>query len=687
MSRTPKPLRPGVAPTAQDFNAILRQAYRPGATATGDIEAAQSAFGLQIHDLRRPRPLARITSRGTGANYGWRAVVDNGNGTYTDQPTGLDAPWGTPTAAPAFELGGRIDVPMNVIVELIPGQQEFATFAFRYDSAKSIRGTPVPCAKTWLRLPNCATLTTFEQLGACACVPAQSAALTKEVQSGNLTSDTLLYGCPPGVLTAICDGSITTGAPRKWNLPVSGFTGGSTGFNGNYTLTFTSGESWVAVRSGITATAVRSGGGWTVTLDDGAGTVVTFFTASGVCCAAFSLDLTDDGGAEGAPDTLTMTPATSCGKGPAYTPVLSKVRGECGICRKLEWVPVAGSGARSILFDEVECGTDADGNSYIDFATDDPLLCTGTETECGPNSFVCRITCGPCTPVSLCGCEFSQTFCVFYHPRDTDVIHFQGIIGSVGVWQGSPFQIPEEPDTFYRTTVQIDCDTEKATLRLEQSLDGEAWITTYECAFDFECDPVTFTRTGCGPDIGQVVDIFDGSSCAAADPPPPTYVCVDGACIEVFDGSGASLASCQAECGITYKCIDGVCTQVFDGSGKSLAECEAECIGCAACELDGNTPSVAIPDGPNAGTYTGTDWAGGGSGSVTGFTVGGHHMTVFCSKVAGTANGISFSPGDIIFTDTNTLASWLGSASCGPPSVMTFPGTNLGSLGDVTVTT
>ena len=141
----PKKLKPGVLPTATDFNALRAQLYALGRpTGGGQIGVEQSGYGLQITDLRPSRMLARITARGDGAAgqplyaYGWNLVVDNGDGTYSDGPTDTtNAPWGTPAAGPAYELGNRTDVPTDgsVVVELIPGNQDAAAFYFTYSAA------------------------------------------------------------------------------------------------------------------------------------------------------------------------------------------------------------------------------------------------------------------------------------------------------------------------------------------------------------------------------------------------------------------------------------------------------------------------------------------------------------------------------------------------------------------------
>ncbi len=243
---------------------------------------------------------------------------------------------------------------------------------------------------------RCFLLETNAGDGSCGCVPAgQSAKLTYNSARSAHTSSTLLYGCPPGVLTTLCPAP--TGAPGKFNLTVAGLTGGYTNFNQNYTISYTTGETYAATKGGVTVTAVQTGAGtWTLTLTDGT-TTITYAASGASCCAAIAFTLSDDGGATDAPSTLTLSPATSCGKGPAYTPILDKCTTECMRSARLRWEPVAGSGAKTILFDPPVCGVDANGNKYADFSTDDLLLCTGTEASgCGDNKFTVRVTCTPC---------------------------------------------------------------------------------------------------------------------------------------------------------------------------------------------------------------------------------------------------------------------------------------------------
>jgi hypothetical protein len=279
--------------------------------------------------------------------------------------------------------------------------------------------------------------------GSCSCVPTgQSAKLTYSTARQAHTSSTLLYGCPPGVFTTLCPQP--TGAPKKWNLAVAGLTGDFTHFNQNYTTTHSTGESWGVVKGGVTATATQTSAGvWSLTLSDGTTTIV--YAAEGVvgCCSAITFTLVDADGADDAPEELTLSPATNCGQGPAYTAILDKCSTECMRNARLRWEPVAGSGAKTILFDPPACGVDADGNKFADFSTDDPLLCTGTEGEgCADNKFTVRITCTSCFATSgraPCGIDVScdlegeytipQFLCVTHElTAGVDCIEMDGVV-------------------------------------------------------------------------------------------------------------------------------------------------------------------------------------------------------------------------------------------------------------------
>jgi len=137
-------LRPGDVLTASELNAVRRLLAGLGPSSPSGFLGGEQGVGASTAvDLRPGRVLARITSRGAGAAYGWHQVIDNGDGTYTDQPLIPDCPWGTPTSGPAWELSEREDVPTDgsVVVELVPGQQDRAAFYFRWDGAAATSGS------------------------------------------------------------------------------------------------------------------------------------------------------------------------------------------------------------------------------------------------------------------------------------------------------------------------------------------------------------------------------------------------------------------------------------------------------------------------------------------------------------------------------------------------------------------
>lgn len=150
----PRRLRTGAKPSAAEFNAVAMRADALNRiTSDGRIGVERSGFGIQITDLGQPQLLGRITSRGSGANYGWNQVIDNGDGTFTDQPLIPECPHGTATIAAAWEIAGRTDVPTDgtAIVELVPGQQDEAAFYFSYASSSSSESPTTSCKQFgWL---------------------------------------------------------------------------------------------------------------------------------------------------------------------------------------------------------------------------------------------------------------------------------------------------------------------------------------------------------------------------------------------------------------------------------------------------------------------------------------------------------------------------------------------------------
>lgn len=311
----------------------------------------------------------------------------------TVQPEGVDA----------FEISGDESLVSGTSVWMEPSPDAVG-YIFTVSASAASDSSACSAFMSSIRSGRCYRLTIdVAGDGSCFCVPTgQSANLTWDDTRDALTSDELLYGCPPGVYTTFCPSP--TGAPGKWNLVVAGFTGGSTNFNQNYTASYDTGETWDVTKGGVTVTAVQTAAGeWTLTLDDGS--TVVEYDATGVtdCCAAITFNLVDGGGSSDPPATLTLSPATSCGDGPAYTPILDNCTTDCMRNARLRWEPVAGSGAATILFDPPTCGIDSNGNKTADFSTDNALLCTGDEAgDCGNNLFTVRVTCG-CSPFAETG--------------------------------------------------------------------------------------------------------------------------------------------------------------------------------------------------------------------------------------------------------------------------------------------
>ncbi|MFO0806683.1 MAG: hypothetical protein U0791_26555 [Gemmataceae bacterium] len=249
-----------------------------------------------------------------------------------------------------------------------------------------------------IRAGGCFTLTRpTAGVGSGSCVPDPgSIALTwddtEKAAIGD--ADTPIYGCPPGVVTELC----ASGAPKKWKFAFAGFTGDVASWNGTYTLSYSSGETWTVTKNGLTLTATQiAAGNWQLTADDG--TYLASWTAEGVsgCCTAITLSLGDDGGATGAPSTLTLQPVTACGKGKAYIPWLDLCEGTCeGPKPRLRLVPQGGTGSRTITCTLLGCGEDANGGAYLEFHTDDPAIATGEVQKCGENGVTFRVTCRCC---------------------------------------------------------------------------------------------------------------------------------------------------------------------------------------------------------------------------------------------------------------------------------------------------
>lgn len=477
-----------------------------------------------------------------------------------------------------------------------------------------------------IRAGTCLSMSITEtSLGACDCIDdGQTADLTWDADESALTSEDLLYGCPPGVITTICDGELNTGGPKKWNIVVAGFGAPNENLNQSYTVTHTTGEIWVGVKNGVTVTATRTLTGWTLSLDDGDVTV-TYDSEMAFCCQTITFDILDDDGTTTAPATLDMTVATACGNGPGYTPRLERVNGDCGLCLKFTWVPVVGSGSRSIPWKQVGCGEDADGLPYVEFATDDPLICTGTDgDDCIANKVVVRLTCASCVPMAAgwyCYKGISlEPICQYLteDPRDGGY-----------PWAG-PFETEEEcdclspplccPEGFplhlcvslgslssypelgsqsfevaYAEVIRIGQSTGGGiTCENYGTESGPGWVFCRE--YDNDLGGNQWTTVSLLPCQGGVfaVDVrgWNGSSeISAGGVTDPVDACdlplaaPLGTGPVSFGSIDATIGEAEDDCGPisrTWNCIPGTgCVELFDGSGEypTFLECVGNCGG------------------------------------------------------------------------------------------------------------
>lgn len=123
-------------------------------------------------------------------------------------------------------------------------------------------------------------------------------------------------------------------------------------------------------------------------------------------------------------------------------------------------------------------------------------------------------------------------------------------------------------------------------------------------------------HAGCCPDATGVVGWIGSSS------KPDTWDCTAGVCVLQSTGLGeyTTLSDCVDACNTpTYLCIDGVCVEQTDGGGMTLAECMAiPCespIGCCVTELAAHPDLVASYRGFTATlVWTGSFWQSTGTG-------------------------------------------------------------------------
>jgi hypothetical protein len=110
------------------------------------------------------------------------------------------------------------------------------------------------------------------------------------------------------------------------------------------------------------------------------------------------------------------------------------------------------------------------------------------------------------------------------------------------------------------------------------------------------------------PHSANITNVGPAVSCTCGTPPPVSYNCIDGDCINPGDGTGTydTVFDCRANCsGIpeTYNCVDGACEDPGDGSGtySTIGACLTAC---------GVTPSYncvsgnCIDPGNGTGTYS-----------------------------------------------------------------------------------
>ncbi len=111
------------------------------------------------------------------------------------------------------------------------------------------------------------------------------------------------------------------------------------------------------------------------------------------------------------------------------------------------------------------------------------------------------------------------------------------------------------------------------------------------------------------------------------------------------------------------------------GTGTGTTSPPVDCEGCA---LVGNSGTLVIPDGPDAGTY-GSDspWFDPGGGPSATFTRPGETSS-FADIVCGDSGAAAI---------TTVGIAYATAVTCGPPAVFVFPGAAFGATGNVTVTT
>lgn len=640
-----------------------RKLKRDSLVASGDVNGLASmlfaASRVASEELRGPKLLARITAHGTGAAYGWNQVIDNADGTYSDQPAIIgETSWGTATAAPAYELGGRTDVPIDgsAIVELFPGQQDQAAFYFRYDGASANGGTTgCPRFINNITASRCLTLALFDVLGRCGCIPSHADipliySASDSAHKGQ--GSTLVYGCPPGI------SSITIGdAPRKFRIVATGFTGACSVLNGTWTFTYVpgTGGTYTATLNGISATLVLNPGSPSgvvpeLTFFDVGGHNITFESdAIASACSDFTLGSDDVDLCDGSPDSLAVVRVTACGLGVGYKPYL-KTCTDCSgnVLPYLLLVPQGGgSGVRSIKVPLVECGVDGSGRSYGEFATSDALLCTGSEDgECTENSVRWRVYCAACPNPGYAGPGWYCT--------GTACQEFTSDPGLGVTLIDGPYETEEECSCTVavaclatpvrkRLCLQFGTSTPDANFtvdgkRVSLVYTGGNWVATINAGTVYE---TTFTLTPCvsGVETPDVLKYYWRLTSTLIDD-PGTYIEMGLIADAPLDATlpitgtiswGSGMTGVDSPFTVTdgdcpeesYNLVDPEtceCRDPKDGTGthkgaNALEKCQAACLGAGGdggggspgtgcCGITaGSTATITIVGGPKAGVY------------------------------------------------------------------------------------
>lgn len=504
---------------------------------------------------------------------------------------------------------------------------------------------------------NCFEFAIAVGVGSCSCVAAQTTTMTWDATAEAMVGADYIYGCSPGVTTTNCP----DGAPMKYRVIVAGFTGGSTGFNGTYTLTHTTGENWVGTMGGVTATLENIGGdSWNLRLV-GSDTVLYTGNPFPDCCADIVLDLDDGGGTTTPPASLTAEPVTQCGLGTPYTPYLDVCNDTCsGPQPRLRLVPATGSGAATITFSRDGCS-----GSGGQFSTSDPIFCTGTAaTDCGDNLVTATVACtcclgngtgwygegwycvdGSCQNLTACAsgitagpfssseeCLCSDLTDVPCCSPDTPTFPVQicctieaSTVGSV--YDGFAFIIQRVGSTFPASdpffggvcsapTVVGPNYYGTATLRTGQTIGIALSIDITNCIVNYswyvvdphEADPTECSTHGSGDWFGGYFCAGSGSL-ACSTPNTPIGLIFATACsgttptsltIHMSDAADGCVNNPPAS---SFNCLsDGTCIDPGDGSGEfaTEAECIASCStgDCCATELGAHPDlEVVFPTG------------------------------------------------------------------------------------------